>query len=153
MTHTCHWPGCPKQVPPEMWGCREHWLRLPEPLRDEISVSYGADPTGAEYDRLVAKAVQWWIAEQGADGAAVPTWPPYQRYVCAHCESRHDHEEDAEECCRPSVTSIWICPLCSYPFVSEEEAKSCWRSHGLDLDVMRLTAAELEAAGQERLSL
>lgn len=21
--HHCHWPGCDKQVPPAMWGCKE----------------------------------------------------------------------------------------------------------------------------------
>ncbi|MGH8572085.1 MAG: hypothetical protein ACREX8_05860, partial [Gammaproteobacteria bacterium] len=38
--HTCHWPGCGKPVPPAMWGCREHWFRLPKLLRDEIWATY-----------------------------------------------------------------------------------------------------------------
>jgi len=25
--HHCHWPGCDKQVPPAMWGCKGHWYR------------------------------------------------------------------------------------------------------------------------------
>lgn len=38
--HTCHWPGCERQVPPAMWGCKAHWFALPKDLRDEIWRSY-----------------------------------------------------------------------------------------------------------------
>lgn len=38
--HTCHWPGCAKDVPPAMWGCRTHWFALPKHLRDEIWRTY-----------------------------------------------------------------------------------------------------------------
>lgn len=38
--HGCHWPGCTKQVPPAMWGCREHWFKLPKRLRDKIWSAY-----------------------------------------------------------------------------------------------------------------
>jgi len=34
--HTCHWPGCNKEVPPAMWGCKTHWFSLPKRLRDRI---------------------------------------------------------------------------------------------------------------------
>jgi len=34
--HTCHWPGCEKQVPPAMWGCKPHWFKLPVELRNKI---------------------------------------------------------------------------------------------------------------------
>jgi hypothetical protein len=36
MSHTCHWPDCRKEVPPAMWGCKQHWFALPKPLRDRI---------------------------------------------------------------------------------------------------------------------
>ena len=39
-THTCHWPGCGRAVPPRMWGGREHWFRLPLELRDRIWSTY-----------------------------------------------------------------------------------------------------------------
>lgn len=65
MTHTCHWPDCPKAVPPKMWGCRDHWYRLPRPLRDRILRSYRP---GQEVDKRpsqeylnAARAVQDWI--------------------------------------------------------------------------------------------
>lgn len=69
--HTCHWPGCDKQVPPAMWGCKPHWFRLPKSLRDRIWDAYvpgqekRMDPSD-EY-LTVAHEVQEWInrAQQG----------------------------------------------------------------------------------------
>lgn len=64
--HTCHWPECGKQVPPAMWGCREHWFRLPQTLRDRIWKEYrpGQEQDGMPSERymVVARAVQEWIA-------------------------------------------------------------------------------------------
>lgn len=40
MSHTCHWPGCVREVPPKLWGCKPHWFRLPKPIRDEIWRTY-----------------------------------------------------------------------------------------------------------------
>jgi hypothetical protein len=63
--HHCHWPGCSKQVPPAMWGCREHWFRLPANLRAKIWKAYrpGQEidmrPSRAYLD--VATEVQNWI--------------------------------------------------------------------------------------------
>lgn len=63
--HTCHWPGCTKQVPPAMWGCSAHWFKLPRPLRALIWATYRP---GQESDMDVssaylaaAQAVQEWI--------------------------------------------------------------------------------------------
>ena len=66
--HDCHWPGCGKQVPPAMWGCKQHWFRLPSILRAKIWRAYKPgqeermDPS-AEY-LAVADEVQKWIATQ-----------------------------------------------------------------------------------------
>ncbi|MBL8644016.1 MAG: hypothetical protein JNK21_08775 [Rhodospirillaceae bacterium] len=65
--HTCHWPGCERQVPPAMWGCKQHWFALPKALRDEVWRTYrpGQEVTmtpSAEY-LDVANRVQKWIAE------------------------------------------------------------------------------------------
>lgn len=38
--HTCHWPGCTQNVPPRMWGCRQHWFTLPGELRSRIWAAY-----------------------------------------------------------------------------------------------------------------
>lgn len=67
--HECHWPGCDKQVPPAMWGCKAHWFALPKALRDRIWATYrpGQETTmtpSADYI-AVAKDVQAWIAGGG----------------------------------------------------------------------------------------
>ncbi len=28
----CRWPGCEKQVPVRLWGCEDHWKRVPSDL-------------------------------------------------------------------------------------------------------------------------
>jgi hypothetical protein len=66
MSHKCHWPGCPKEVPPSMWGCKAHWFKLPKQLRDAIWAEYvpGQEITKTPSARYVATAaiVQGWIA-------------------------------------------------------------------------------------------
>lgn len=65
MKHLCHWPGCAKEVPPQLWGCREHWLRIPKRLRDRIWEVYvpGQEVSKAPSPEYLeaAKAVQEWI--------------------------------------------------------------------------------------------
>ena len=73
--HHCHWPGCNKSVPPAMWGCRQHWFKLPLRLRNRIWATYrpGQEVTkmpSREY-MVVAQEVQDWIK------ANVP--PPTER--------------------------------------------------------------------------
>lgn len=65
--HHCHWPGCDKNVPPALWGCRDHWFRLPLLLRNRIWAAYRP---GQEKDMKpsrayleAAEAVQKWIKE------------------------------------------------------------------------------------------
>ena len=63
--HHCHWPGCTKDVPPAMWGCKAHWFKLPKALRDKVWAAYvpgqedRMDPSEAYLD--VADEVQRWI--------------------------------------------------------------------------------------------
>lgn len=65
--HECHWPTCVRQVPPAMWGCREHWFKLPKALRDRIWEVYqpgqeiNLTPSD-EYMKVVLE-VQKWIAD------------------------------------------------------------------------------------------
>jgi hypothetical protein len=65
--HECHWPGCNIQVAPALWGCREHWYRLPHILRTRIWASYRIgqekDMNPSEAYIEVAKLVQKWIKE------------------------------------------------------------------------------------------
>lgn len=65
MTHTCHWPGCPREVPPAMWGCKAHWFRLPIALRRKVWATYRPgqeiDKTPSAAYLAVAIEVQAWI--------------------------------------------------------------------------------------------
>lgn len=65
--HHCHWPGCEKQVPPAMWGCKAHWFKLPQGLRNRIWATYrpGQEITMTPSDAYlrVADEVQKWIRE------------------------------------------------------------------------------------------
>lgn len=83
--HHCHWPGCDKQVPPAMWGCKAHWFKLPAGLRAKVWATYrpGQEVNGtpsAAYLK-VADEVQQWIKLQGLtprDRAEVET---FQRFL------------------------------------------------------------------------
>jgi hypothetical protein len=67
--HHCHWPGCSRQVPPAMWGCIDHWKRLPKNLRDEIWRTFEpgqeVDMTPSEEYLEAANKVQEWIKKYG----------------------------------------------------------------------------------------
>ena len=69
MSHTCHWPGCSREVPPKMWGCAKHWFKLPLHLRNEIWRTYrpGQEITKTPADDYImaARAVQDWIKANG----------------------------------------------------------------------------------------
>jgi hypothetical protein len=66
--HHCHWPGCDKQVPPAMWGCKAHWFKLPRALRNKIWATYEpgqeVDMTPSADYLAVAQEVQDWIRTQ-----------------------------------------------------------------------------------------
>lgn len=66
--HHCHWPGCGKNVPPAMWGCPQHWFKLPLALRNRIWRTYqpGQEADGRPTKEYLdaAKAVQEWIKEK-----------------------------------------------------------------------------------------
>lgn len=68
--HTCHWPGCHRQVPPAMWGCSKHWWRLPQELRVRIWRAYkigqedNMSLVSKEYLE-VTRIVEEWIKQLG----------------------------------------------------------------------------------------
>lgn len=66
--HECHWPGCTRQVPPAMWGCRPHWFALPKSLRDRVWATYRpgqeVDATPSREYVEVAMEIQRWIKEE-----------------------------------------------------------------------------------------
>lgn len=68
--HHCHWPGCPRQVPPALWGCTAHWRKLPQALRNKIWATYRigqeVDLSPSDDYLKVANEVQRWIVAQTA---------------------------------------------------------------------------------------
>lgn len=64
--HLCHWPGCLREVPPALWGCRQHWYKLPTSLRRRIWATYKAGQEITMTPSLdcleAARDVQAWIA-------------------------------------------------------------------------------------------
>lgn len=80
--HHCHWPGCNKDVPPAVWGCRAHWYKLPEVIRDKI---WNAFRAGQEKDMrpsrdyvAAAQEAQAWIA---ANYPSTPAETPAQGFL------------------------------------------------------------------------
>ncbi len=73
------------------------------------------------------------------------------------CDERgelHDEHADALECCQPSVSRAYVCPVCCKNYYIESEATECCGYHEEHEEHEEIvTAAELEAAGQCRLSL
>lgn len=65
--HTCHWPGCERQVKPALWGCQQHWFTLPKTLRDRIWRTFDPGqectltPSDAYLDAV--DAVDQWIRQ------------------------------------------------------------------------------------------
>lgn len=72
--HTCHYPGCNKQVPPAMWGCAPHWFKLPLSLRNKVWAAYvpGQEKTMSPSDDYikVAKEVEEWCVANAKKGSS-----------------------------------------------------------------------------------
>lgn len=67
-SHHCHWRGCDRQVAPAVWGCVEHWRRLPKYLRNRIWATYRVRQeetmTPSRDYVIAAREVQDWIDAQ-----------------------------------------------------------------------------------------
>jgi hypothetical protein len=74
------------------------------------------------------------------------------RFECGECSEVHDLEWDAEQCCPVRVREVYECPQCRGPHPNECAAFECCGTDPDEQFVIRLTAAELEAAGQLRLA-
>lgn len=68
MSHTCHAPNCPVEVPPKMFMCKPHWMALRPSLRDAIWKTYRPgqeitkDPS-PEYLTAARKAIDYLTAK------------------------------------------------------------------------------------------
>lgn len=89
--HKCHWPGCEQYVSPELWGCLEHWGRLPAQLRDAILREYRPGQEVRKEPSLryivLARIVQGWIKGTVTihpDGSMTSSAPDLQRHLSAN---------------------------------------------------------------------
>lgn len=71
MTHTCHYPTCKKEVPPRMWGCKQHWFALPKRLRNRL--------LGDDARRL---------AQRMAEVDALDVCAAHKRFPCRDCGTK-----------------------------------------------------------------
>lgn len=51
-----------------------------------------------------------------------------QVYICSVCETVHDDEYAAEECCPPEVWHMWQCPICEETHDTEQQAIECYNN-------------------------
>lgn len=75
---------------------------------------------------------------------------PKKMWECTACGGSFDSEDEAAECRCHGVRAFYICPVCSDIYQKEDECTTCIASHD-DSPPVGVTAAEIEAAGQQRL--
>jgi len=71
------------------------------------------------------------------------------KWRCEECKELHDDEDDARDCCRPSIREVFVCPVCASVCDDEDDALDCCQFD--DSEPPRVSAAELERQGQTRL--
>lgn len=75
-------------------------------------------------------------------------------YECGQCYNVHDYEDEARECCPPTVKEVYLCPECEDAHNSREDAAECCPDEEADDSVLSMASPkELEMAGQRRLPL
>lgn len=91
-------------------------------------------------------------------------------YQCSHCGEWHDYGESAIKCCAPEAIPGWKCDSCGDYHKLKKNAENCCdfqcaecgkysneksicQTCGHDMTIDRATPEQLEAAGQQRLSL
>lgn len=78
---------------------------------------------------------------------------PLDRWRCGECGVAHKFEDDAHECCRPSVFQVYECPICGECHDDLAAANICIDECQKNLDgrLHMASVTELESQGQERL--
>ena len=92
-------------------------------------------------------------------------------FQCSSCGCWHDDEDEARECCAPTLIEGWRCDLCKAEYRKKADAEGCCgfvcvecgALNGVQDDVCKtcghdpatdpIPQAVLEAAGQQRLAL
>lgn len=75
-----------------------------------------------------------------------------ERWRCGECGVTHEDEDDAHDCCRPSVFQAYECPICGECHDDIAAANRCVAECSQELDdgLRMASVAELEQQGQER---
>lgn len=50
---------------------------------------------------------------------------PKLKFKCGECGDLHDDDDDALECCRPTISEVWICGTCNEHHDHESGAQVC----------------------------
>ncbi len=61
-THDCP-GGCGAQVRREHFACPADWARLPDHLRQAVSLGYEAEPLGTDHTQAMVDAMDWYLTE------------------------------------------------------------------------------------------
>ena len=72
------------------------------------------------------------------------------KWRCGECGDIHSIEDYARMCCLPSVKQVFMCPVCDDDHESEGDAIECCPDP--DTEPRQMSARDLEAQGQQRLS-
>lgn len=84
---------------------------------------------------------------------------PVEAWLCRECDTAHESEEEAQDCCRPGISEGYLCPVCRVFHEDHDDAEACCYAlveHGEigEVDPLRVTMAtrtEREMAGQHAL--
>ena len=141
--HGCHWRGCDKQVPPAMWGCREHWYALPKHLRDRIWQAYrpGQEATltpSREY-LTVAQEVDAWIRSMGEDTSRESDPGSFER-AARRAREREAVRKETRPAVDPRTGKQLYCSECHGKQIETPSGISCPNGHG---DAPSLTEEEV----------
>lgn len=87
--HHCHWPGCCKNVPPAMWGCYGHWMKLPDHLRNRVWEDYRpgqeVNMTPSRDYIVTVMEVEAWIKTNYRCAACEGTGKSSKQQSCTPC--------------------------------------------------------------------
>jgi len=77
------------------------------------------------------------------------------QFQCPTCGDLHDWDYEAEDCCplEAEKVTVWRCGNCDETLGDQDLARLCCWDGETELEPYMPTPAELEAAGQQRLSL
>ena len=51
----------------------------------------------------------------------LPSWKLKPQWLCEECSTLHSEQYQAEECCAPEISEIYLCPKCGSEKLCENE--------------------------------